>query len=95
MVIEPATPISQISKKTPAFIQEVADRVFGEKELLPLAPFLRKAGFDRKTVLKFTAAGILHTFEYTNGKYRKILISKASFIRFLKALSLQTGGSTK
>ena len=92
-MIEPATPISQISKKTPAFIEEVADRVFGERELLPLSPFLRKTGFDKKTVLNFIAAGILATFEYSPGKYRKILISKASFIRLLKSLSLQTGGS--
>ena len=92
-MIKTATPISQISKKTPAFIEEVADRVFGEKELLALSPFRRKAGFDRKTVLNFIAAGILSTFEYTPGKYRKILVSKASFIRLLKALSLQTGGS--
>jgi len=95
LVIKTATPISQISKKTPAFIEEVADRVFGVKEFLALSPFLRKVGFDRKTILNFVADGLLDHFEYTRGKYRKILISKASFIRLLKALSLQTGGSTK
>ena len=88
-MIQTATPTNQISKKTPAFIHEVADRVFGDKELLPLQPFLRKVGFDRKTILDFIAEGILDAFEYTRGKYRKILISKASFIRFLKALSLR------
>jgi hypothetical protein len=88
-MIETATPIRQISYNTPAFVEETADRVFGQKEFLPLQAFLRKIGLDRKTVLRFVADGVLDVFQYSPGKYRKILISKASFIRFLKATSLR------
>ena len=58
--------------------------------MLPLCRFLRKTGIARSTVLELVAAEILDIFEYCPGAYRKILVSKVSFIRFLKATSLRT-----
>jgi len=84
-----ATPITQVSRRTPSFIAETADRLFGEKEFLPLHTFVRKMGLDRKTVLNFVSEGLLDVYEYSPGTYRKILVSRASFIRFLKATSLR------
>jgi len=88
-VIETATPLSQVSKRTPAFVRETADRVFRQKEFLPLSAFLRKIGLGRKTVLQLISEGLLDVYEYSPGTYRKMLVSKGSFIRFLKATSLR------
>ncbi len=88
-MIETPTPLSQVSKRTPAFIRETAERVFGQKEFLPISAFLRKIGLDRKTVLQLSSEGLLDVYQYSPGKYRKMLVSKASFIRFLKATSLR------
>ncbi len=71
------------------FVRETADRMFGDKEFLPLSVFNRKMGLDRKTILKLIGDGLLDVFEYSPGTHRKILVSKASFIRFLKATSLR------
>ena len=76
-------------RHTPTFVRETADRMFGDKEFLPLSVFNRKMGLDRKTILKLIGDGLLDVFEYSPGTYRKILVSKASFIRFLKATSLR------
>ena len=80
-MIETATPLSQVSKRTPAFVLEAAERVFGQKEFLPISAFLRKIGLDRKTVLPLISEGLLDVYQYSPGKYRKMLVSKASFIR--------------
>ena len=88
-VIKTATPLSQVSKRTPRFIRETAERVFGQKEFLPISAFLRKIGLDRKTVLQLISEGVLDVYEYSPGTYRKMLVSKGSFIRFLKATSLR------
>ena len=88
-MIETATPLSQISKRTPAFVLETAERVFAQKEFLPISVFLRKIGLDRKTVLQLISEGLFDVYQYSPGTYRKMLVSKASFIRFLKATSLR------
>jgi len=82
--VQPVVPMS-----TPRPIQEIADSMFGEKEFLPISKFQRKMGMDRKTVLKLTAEGLLGVHEYHTGVYRKLIIPKAGFIRFLKATSLE------
>ena len=82
------TPIP-ISRNTPKFIREIADSTFGDREFLPLQTFIRKIGMDRKTVLKLIGDGLLDAFQYRSGAYRKLLVPKASFIRFLKATSLR------
>jgi len=84
-----ATPISQVSRRTPASIEETVRSVFGKKEFLPLHTFLMKMGMDRTTVLKLVAEGLLDVYEYSPGMYRKILVSRVSFTRFLKATSLR------
>ena len=84
-----ATPVSQVGKMTPTFITETADGLFGEREFLPLQTFLRKVGLNRKTVLSMIAEGLLDVYEYRPGVYRKMMVSKVSFIRFLKATSLR------
>ena len=63
--------------------------MFGDKEFLPLQTFIRRMGMDRKTVLNLIGEEILDVFQYRSNKYRKIIISKTSFIRFLKATSLR------
>ena len=88
-MIETATPLSQVSKRTPAFVLEAAERVFGQKEFLPISVFLRKIGLDRKTVLQLISEDLLDVYQYSPGTYRKMLVSRASFIRFLKATSLR------
>lgn len=77
------------SRKTPKFIREIANSMFGDKEFLPLQTFIRRIGMDRKTVLKLIGDGLLDVFQYHTGAYRKLLVPKASFIRFLKATSLR------
>ena len=77
------------SRNTPRFIHEIADAVFGDREFLPFQTFIRKMGMDRKTVLKLVGDGVLDVFEYQSNKYRKIIVPKTSFIRFLKATSLR------
>ncbi len=74
---------------TPGRILEVADSMFGAKEFLPFSTFTRKMGVDRKTVLKMVGDGLLDVFQYHSGTYRKLLVPKAGFIRFLKATSLR------
>ena len=71
------------------FIRDTADQVFGEREFLPLQTFLQKVGLDRKTVLAMIAEGLLDVYEYCPGVYCKMMVSKVSFIRFLKATSLR------
>ena len=88
-MIRTATPLEQVSKRTPAFIRETADQLFGDREFLPLQTFLKKVGLDRKTVLAMIAEGLLDVYEYRPTTYRKLLVSKVSFIRFLKATSLR------
>ena len=78
-----------INGTTPKRILEVADSMFGEKEFLPFSTFTRKMGVDRNTVLKMVGDGLLDVFQYHTGAYRKLLVAKASFIRFLKATSLR------
>ncbi|MDA2937163.1 hypothetical protein MYX75_02740 [Acidobacteria bacterium AH-259-A15] len=78
-----------INKNTPRFIREIVDSMFGEKEFLPFSTFMRKMGVDRKTVLKMVGDGTLDVFQYHTGTYRKLLVPKTSFIRFLKAASLR------
>ena len=78
-----------INGTTPRRILEVADSLFGEKEFLPFSTFTRKMGVGRKTVLKMVGDGLLDVFQYHTGAYRKLLVPKASFIRFLKATSLR------
>ncbi len=82
------TPIP-ISRNTPKFIREIADSMFGNREFLPLQTFIRRMGMDRKTVFKIVGDGLLDVFQYQSNKYRKIVIPKTSFIRFLKATSLR------
>ena len=77
------------NKNAPRLILETADSMFGDREFLPLQTFIRKMGMDRKTVLKLVADGLLDVFQYQSIKYRKIIIPKAAFIRFLKATSLR------
>ena len=88
-MINTATPLAQVSRRTPVFIRDTADQVFGEREFLPLQTFLQKVGLDRKTVLAMIAEGLLDVYEYCPGVYRKMMVSKVSFIRFLKATSLR------
>lgn len=78
-----------INGSTPRRILEIADSLFGEKEFLPFSTFTRKMGVDRKTVLKMVGDGLLDVFQYHTGAYRKLLVPKAGFIRFLKATSLR------
>ncbi len=88
-MINTATPLEQVSRRTPVFIRDTADQVFGEREFLPLQTFLQKVGLDRKTVLAMITEGLLDVYEYCPGVYRKMMVSKVSFIRFLKATSLR------
>ena len=82
-------PVVPCSRNTPKFIREIADSMFGDKEFLPLQTFIRRIGMDRKTVLKLIGNGLLDAFQYHAGSYRKLLVPKASFIRFLRATSLR------
>ena len=84
-----ACPRIPISRNTPKSILEIADSMFGDREFLPLSVFVRKMGVDRKTVLKLIGDDLLDVFQYQSNKYRKILVPKTSFIRFLKATSLR------
>jgi hypothetical protein len=68
---------------------EAAEAVFGTKEFMPLSRFTAKIGLDRKTVLQLVAGDMLEVYQYSPGTYRKLLVSKTSFIRFLKATSLR------
>ncbi len=76
-------------ENTPGRILEIADSLFGEKEFLPFSTFTRKMGVDRKTVLKMVGDGLLDVFQYHTGTYRKLLVPKAGFIRFLRATNLR------
>ena len=78
-----------ISKGARGRIQEIADSMFGNREFLPFSTFTHKMGMDRKTVLKMVGDGLLDVFQYHTGAYRKLLVPKAGFIRFLKATSLR------
>jgi len=78
-----------INGSTPRRILEVADSMFGDKEFLPFSTFTRRMGVDRKTALKMVGDGLLDVFQYHTGAYRKLLVPKAGFIRFLKATSLR------
>jgi hypothetical protein len=73
----------------PAYITETADSIFGNKEMMPLSAFTKKMGLDRDTILRLVADNLLDVYQYSPGKYRKILVSKSSFIRFLKTTSLR------
>ena len=83
------TPINTVSRRTPEFIREIADAMFGDREFMPLQTFIRKMGMDRKTVLRLIADDLLSAFEYRCEMYRKIVIPKASFIKFLRETSLK------
>ncbi len=78
-----------LGRTTPKFVREIADSVFGEKEFLPLTTFMSRTGMSRETVLNLVSAELLDVFEYRPTSYRKILIAKTSFIRFLKKTSLR------
>jgi len=88
-MIETVTLINTVSKRPPEFIREIADAMFGEREFMPLQTFIRKMGMDRKTVLRLIADGLLDAFEYRCEKYRKIVIPKVSFIKFLGETSVK------
>lgn len=49
----------------------------------------RKFGVDRKTVVALIAQGLLDVYAYSPGTYRKALVSKASFRRFLQRTSVR------
>ena len=78
-----------LGRTTPKFIQEIADSVFGDKEFLPLTVFMSKTGMSREIVLGLHGLGLLDVFQYQPNKYRKIIVAKTSFIRFLKKTSLR------
>ncbi len=74
---------------TTVSILGTVERVFGDKEFLPLSTFTKRVGVDRKTVLRLVADGLLEVYEYTPGRYRKILVSRTSFIVFLTKACLR------
>ncbi len=73
----------------PPFIAETVESVFGQKEMMPVSAFARKLGLDRKTILRLIAENLLDVFQYSPGCYRKVLVTRTSFIRFLRATSLR------
>lgn len=89
MMLQKTTTQAAVPKNTPKSIQEIADSVFGDKELLPLTTFETKTGISREIVLGLVGDGLLDVFQYQPNTYRKIIVAKTSFVRFLKKTSLR------
>jgi len=77
------------TRYVPPFIAETVESVFGEKEMMPLSAFARKLGLDRKTILHLISENLLDVFQYSPGCYRKMLVTRTSFVRFLRTTSLK------
>jgi hypothetical protein len=73
----------------PDRMQETAYAIFGKKELLPVSTFCSRSGMGRQAVMRLVANQILDVVTYRTEKRRKAMVTKSSFLLFLRTHDLR------